>query len=199
MIENINSKIFTGDMLIAAIIFFLSGCSTMMIMPNDVPPIKVLKTGSLAGMSVSIRNSEVHSTEYAILNSFKQNTGFVANRRAWSKMLVEALAEGLSKQGARVRFNAPVTISIALPEITVSQSRGLLWSSVKVAVSSSTGWSKTYEVVAESDPGPFENLHTSVNDAAGQALGEAVKAILEDAEFLFQLKKKMLRLPTVSR
>lgn len=182
-------KHIVGAVLMTAIVL-LAACSTMMIMPKGVPPIKGLETGSLAGMSLSIKNTEAHSTEYAILNSFKQNTGFVTNRQAWSKMLVEALAEELSKRGAQVRVNAPVTISIALPEITVSQSRGLLWSSVKVAVSSSTGWSKTYEVVAESDPGPFENLHTAVNDASGQTIGEAVKAILGDAEFLFQLKKK---------
>lgn len=188
MLEKTDSKTFTGALLVAAIIL-LAGCSTT-IMPKSVPPIKGLETGSLAGMSLSIKNIETDSREYAILNSSGQNTGFVTNRQAWSVMLVEALATELSKRGAQVRLNAPVTVSIGLPEIKVNQSRGIYQSSIKVSVSLSTGWSKKYEAVADSDPGPFEKLATTVRNASSQTLGEAVKAILGDAEFLYQLKKK---------
>jgi uncharacterized lipoprotein YajG len=175
--------------LIVAIVL-LAGCSTMMIMPKGVPPIKEIETVSFSGISLSISNSEENSREYAILDSSRQNTGFVTNRRAWSQMLVEALAEELSRRGAQVRVNAPVMISIALPEITVNQSRGFLRSSVKVAVSSSKGWSKMYEADTELDPGPFEMLYTTVTHASSQTLSAVIKAMLEDAAFLAQLKKK---------
>jgi uncharacterized lipoprotein YajG len=124
-------KHIAGALLIAAIVL-LAGCSTT-IMPRGVLPIKGLETGSLAGISLSIRNVEAESMEYEILNRSKQNTGFVTNRQAWSRMLVEALAKEFSKRGAQVRANAPVTISIALPEIIVNQSRGIFQTSVKVA------------------------------------------------------------------
>jgi uncharacterized lipoprotein YajG len=182
-------KHIAGALLIAAIVL-LVGCSTMMILPKGVPPIKKLETGSVAGVSLNIKSAETNSREYAILNSSKQATGFVTNRQAWSKMLVEALAGELSRRGAQVRVNAPVTISIALPEIIVNQSRGFLRSSIKVAVTSSTGWSKRYEVTVESDPGPFETLYTTMISVSGQTLGEAIKTMLEDAEFLAQLRKK---------
>jgi len=182
-------KQIAGALLIAALVL-PAGCSTMMIMPKGVPSIKGLEAGSLAGMSLSIKNIEANSAEYAILNSSKENTGFVTDRQAWSGMLVEALAAEFSKRGAQVRVSAPVMISIALPEITVNQSRGFLRSSIKVSVSSSTGWSKKYEAFAESDPGPFDMLYNTVNSVSGQTLGVAVKAMLEDAEFLAQLKKK---------
>jgi hypothetical protein len=89
-----------------------------------------------------------------------------------------------------VRVNAPLTIGIALPEITFSQDRGILQFKVKVAVSSSTGWSKTYAAAAESDPGPFELLDATANRVSGQVLVEALRTILGDAEFLAQLRKK---------
>jgi uncharacterized lipoprotein YajG len=181
-------KSIVGPALIAGV-FLLNGCSAT-VMPRDIPPIKGLETGSLAGFSLGIKNAETGSTEYAILNSSGQVGGFVTNRQAWSRKLVEALAGELSRRGAQVRVNAPLTIGIALPEITFSQDRGILQFKVKVAVSSSTGWSKTYEAAAESDPGPFELLDATANRVSGQVLVEAIKAILGDAEFLAQLRKK---------
>jgi hypothetical protein len=49
-------KHIAGALLIAAIVL-LAGCSTT-IMPRGVPLIKGLETGSLAGISLSIRNVE---------------------------------------------------------------------------------------------------------------------------------------------
>lgn len=167
----------------------LAGCSTT-VMPKDVPLVKGLEIGTLAGVSLSIRDAETDQSEYAILNSSGQGAGLVTNRQAWSKKLVEALAGELSRRGAQVRVNAAVTIGIALPEIMFSQDRGILQFKVKVVVTSSAGWSKTYEAAAEADPGAFELLDATANRLSGLVLKEAVKALLGDAEFLAQLGKK---------
>lgn len=177
-----------GTLLIVSALVLI-GCSTT-VMPKDVPLIKGLETGPLAGASLGIRNAEMDAKEYAILNGSGQGAGLVMNRQAWSRKLVESLAGELSRRGAQVRVNAAATIGIALPEITYSQDRGILQLKVKVAVSSSAGWSKTYEVAAEADPGPFEGLDATANRAASLVLVEAIKAILGDAEFLAQLRKK---------
>lgn len=181
-------KVVVGPFLLMAVVLFV-GCSTT-VMPKDVSLIKGLETGPLAGVSLGIKNAETDATAYAILNNAGQGAGFVTNRQTWSRKLVEGMAGELSRRGAQVRVNAPVTIGIALPEITYSQDRGVLRFKVKVAVSSSAGWSKTYEAAAESEPGLFELLDATANRVSGQALAEAVKTILGDHEFLSQLGKK---------
>jgi len=182
-------KAVIGALLIVSALL-LAGCSTT-VMPKDVPPIKGLEIGSLAGASLGIKNAETDSTEYEIQASVEQGgPGFVTNRQVWSRKLVEALAGELSRRGAQVRVNAPMTFGIAVPEITHSEDRGVLQFKVKVSVSSSTGWSRTYDVTAGSDPGPFELLDATANRVSGLALAEAVKAILGDDNFLAQLRKK---------
>lgn len=167
----------------------LSGCSYA-IMPKSVPPIKGYEALSLTAVSVTVRNAEKDATEYEILTDEGQNPGLRANRQAWSKRLVEALAGELARRGARVSSDAPVTLSLALPEIIFLQTSALYQLKVKVAVSTSTGWSKQYEGIAGSSRYRAWSVTAEADRWAAQALAEAVKAMLGDPEFLAHLGGK---------
>lgn len=164
----------------------LTGCGVK-VMPNTVPVLKNVETPSMNEVSLIVVNAEKDSSDYQILNDKGQNIGFVANKQAWSKKLVESLAGELAKRGAHVRANASLTLSIALPEIIFNQIRDTYQFKVKTVVTSSTGWSKNYEGIAESGLGLFESAETLANRLAGSALADAVKAMLSDADFLAQV------------
>lgn len=164
----------------------LVGCS-ITVMPNNVPLIKGFETRSLKGVSLIVANAEKDATEYDIRNDRGDNSGLRTNRRAWSAKLVESLAGELARRGARVESHASLTLSITLPEIIFTQTRDLYQFKVKVLVSSSRVWSKNYEGIAESGLIGIESTTSMTNRLAGQALQEAVKAMLDDAEFLARL------------
>ncbi len=166
----------------------LAACS-IMVLPNDVRPITGFEAVSLAEVSCIVTNAEEDSSEHVILNDKGEKTGIRANRQAWSKKLVEALAVELAKRGAHVRINAPLTLNVALPEITFTQIGNLNQFIVKVVVASSTGWSGKYEGIAESGLSAFESMNVMANRLAGQALAEAIKAMLRDEDFVAQLRK----------
>ncbi len=163
----------------------LSGCSYTA-MPKNVPTMTGTETISLSGVSVIVTNAEKDSTEYKILTDGKDDSGFRANRAAWSKKLVEALARELARRGAKVRSNAPVKLSLTLPEITFIESKTEYQFKVKVVVSSSKGWSKTYEGTAGTSRYRATSMAAEADQLAGETLAEAVKAMLGDAEFLAQ-------------
>ncbi len=167
----------------------LAGCS-ITVVPDNVPPIKEFETMSLAGVFCIITNAEHDSSEYMILNDKGEKTGIRANRQVWSKRFVVALASELAKRGAQVRINAPLTLDAALREITFTQIGNLNQFIVKVAVTSSAGWSGNYEGIAESDLSAFESMAAMADRLAGQALAEAVKAMLRDEDFIAQLRNK---------
>ncbi len=167
----------------------LAGCS-MVVTPKYVPPIKGYDTVSFSGLSVIVTNAEKDSTEYQIPNDKGQKLGIVTNRQAWSGKIVEGLASELARRGARVRADAPLALSIALPEITFLQTKNRYQFKIKVTVSSSRGWSKNYEALAETGSGVFESLDAMANRLAGLSVEEALKTMLGDAEFLAQLASK---------
>lgn len=167
-------------------LLLLAGCSYK-VLPKSIPPIKEFEALSLKDASLIVTNSEKNSSEYVILTGAGGKSALRTNRQVWSTLLVETLASELAKRGARVTSRAKLTLSLALPEITFTQTRDLSTFKVKVAVSSSAGWSKNYEVVAESGMEGIETATAQADRLAGQALAEAVKALLGDAEFLKQL------------
>ena len=175
--------------LLVCSVLVLTGCGVK-VMPNTVPVIKNIETPPMNGVSLIVVNVEKDSSDFQILNDKGQNLGFVANKQAWSKKLVESLAGELAKRGAHVRAGASLTLSIALPEIIFNQIRDRYQFKVKAAVTSPTGWSKAYEGNAESGPGFFESAESLTNRLAGLALADAVKAMLSDAEFLAQVSGK---------
>jgi hypothetical protein len=61
---------------------------------------------------------------------------------------------------------------------------------VVVAATSSTGWSRDYEGIAEAGLNAFESRTVMFNRLAGEALAEAIKSMLRDDEFLMQLRRK---------
>jgi tRNA A37 threonylcarbamoyladenosine synthetase subunit TsaC/SUA5/YrdC len=125
----------------------VGGCSYTA-MPKNVPTMTGTETMSLSGVSVIVTNAEKDTTEYKILTDGKDDSGFRANREAWSRKLVETLARELARRGA-VRSNAPVKLSIALPEITFIESKTEYQFKVKVVVSSSKGGQKRMRALLE--------------------------------------------------
>jgi hypothetical protein len=175
--------------LLACSAMLITGCGVK-VMPSTVPVLKNVETPPMNGATLIVVNAEKESSDFRILNDKGQNLGFVADKQAWSKKLVESLASELAKRGADIRANASLTLSIALPEILFNQIRDAYQFKVKVAVASSTGWSKNYEGIAQSGLGFFESADALANRLAGLALADAVKAMLSDAEFLAQVSGK---------
>jgi hypothetical protein len=181
-------KHFALAALIVSVALF-TGCS-MSIKPSAVPLVKGLEPISLSGDSLSITNAEKDSSAYDILNEKGQKLGITANRQAWSRIFIDALAGEMSRRGAQIRAKAPLTLSIALPEITFIQNKDEYAVRVKISVSTSKGWSKTYEAVAKSESGLFESLDHLTARLAGQALSEGIKILISDVEFLAQVGRK---------
>jgi hypothetical protein len=167
----------------------VAGCGVK-VMPSSVPVLRNVETPSLNGASLIVVNAEKDSSDFQILNDKGQNLGFVANKHAWSKKLVESLASELAKRGVLIRANAPLTLGVALPDIILNQIRDTYQLKVKVSVASSKGWSKSYEGIAQSTLGLIESVDTLANRLAGRALSDAVKAMLNDADFLAQVQGK---------
>jgi hypothetical protein len=187
--KKINLSIQQSAAALAVCSVLLAGCGVKVV-PNNVPIIKNIETASLNGVSLIVVNGEKDSSDSKILNEKGQNLGFAANKQAWSKKLVESLASELARRGTQVRANAPLTLTVALPDIIFNQTRDVYQFKVKAAVSLSTGWSKNYDGIAESGLGFFESVDAMANRLAGQALSEAVRSMLGDDEFIAQLSSK---------
>jgi hypothetical protein len=176
---------------VATLIFItelLAGCSYTAL-PNNIPRMVGYDDLSLKNISVIIINAEKNGSIEEILTDQGETSGFQANRQLWSKKLVESLAAELARRGAMVRSNAPVKLSIALPEITMLQTTNLYQFKVKVVLASSKGWSKTYEGVAGGDINSVWSVTSAAAQWSGQALAEVIKAMMHDREFLAALRK----------
>ncbi len=165
----------------------IPGCGVS-VRPDNIPVLQGYENVSLRGASLLVANTEQDSSEYVVRNDSGAESGITANRYAWSKMFVQALAGELARRGAEVRINAPLTLSIALPEIIFNQFGNLFQFRVVVAVTLSTGWSRDYEGIAEAGLNAFESRTGMFNRLAGEALAEAAKSMLRDDEFLMQLR-----------
>lgn len=171
---------------LAFCVTLFTGCSYT-VAPKQVPMISGYETVSLAGISLIVMNAETNSDELAISDDRGADTGLRMNSHEWTKRLVEAMAMELAKRGAQVRSRAPLKLSLALPEVTLSQ-KGLHFDlTVKAAASSSRGWSKRYEVTAETDIDNFESVSTVAERLSEQAFSEVLKSMLGDVEFVGQL------------
>jgi len=167
-------------------VMLLCACSYTA-MPGPVPLVKGIDGLSLAGVSLIVTCAEKDASPYDILTDKGDSSGFQADRQAWSRKLVEALASELARRGAQIKSSAPLTLGVALPEIIMVQTRERWEFKVKVALSSSTGWSKNYEGTAGASLDSVGSAAAEADRLAGQALAEAVKAMLSDAAFLAQI------------
>jgi len=168
---------------------FVTSCA-MAVKPSAVPSVTGLETTSLSGDSLAIINSEKDSSAYDILNDKGEKLGIMADRQAWSRIFIDALASEMSRRGARIQVKAPLTLSIALHQIIFIQNKDICILKLKVSISTSKGWSKTYDAAAESGPGMFEFLNEVTKRLASQAISEGVKTMLSDAEFLTQIRNE---------
>ncbi len=163
-----------------------AGCS-ITVTPGNIPMIKEYETVSLAGDCLIVTNAEKDSTVYEVPNEKGGKSGLRGNRQAMSKILVESLAMELARRGASVQVGAPMTLRLALPEALFVQINDVYRFKVKVSVSSSTGWSKNYDGIAESGLGTTESATAMANRLAALALAGSIKAMLADSDFLAQL------------
>jgi hypothetical protein len=180
-------------LVLSALVLFsalLGGCSSYTVMPKPLSPVRGNDGLSLSAISLIVVNAEKDPTEQDILTDQKGRSGLRGNRQAWSKRLVESLSRELAVRGARVRSDAPVVVSIAVPEITFSETRYQFQFSVRVVVSSSVGWEKEYEGVAVSSVTSTGSVHADVDLLAGQALADVVRKMLGDTAFLVHLGSK---------
>jgi hypothetical protein len=167
----------------------LGGCSTYMVMPKALPPVRGNEGLSLSAVSLLVVNAEKDPAEHDILTANKGWSGFRGNRQAWAKRLVESLSRELAVRGARVRSDAPVVLSVALPEITFSETRDQFQFTVRVVVSSSVGWAKEYEGVAATSAST-RSMQAEADRLAGLALTDVVRKMLDDTAFLVRLGSK---------
>jgi len=169
-------------------VVLLAGCSYTA-MPKNIPSIAGYDELSLKNKAVIITNAEENASIEELLNDKGEASGFQANRHLWSKKLVEALAAELARRGASVRSNAPVTLRISLPELTMLQTTTQYQFKVKVLVVSSTGLSKSYEGIGGGDVYSAWSVTDAAAQWSGQALAEAIKAMMQDKDFLAALGK----------
>lgn len=167
----------------------LPSCSVS-VLPKNIPLVKEAEEVSLSGVSVIVTNAEKDAVEHDIRTDKGEDSGLRGDRQAWSGKLVETLARELARRGARVSSTASLTLSVALPEITFVQTREFYQIKVKVAVSSSTVWSKDYEGIAGVSVNSVWSIAKATDQLAGRALAGAVKVMLEDSEFLAQLGRR---------
>jgi hypothetical protein len=156
------------------------------ILPQAVSLVKGGGAAPLSAVLVAVANAEKEQAIYTILTDRGVKSSFRADRRTWSRKLVEALAGELARRGAQVRTVAPLTISVALPEIRYLETRESF--RLKVAVVLTTpGWTKNYEGSAGLSMDSVASVTAATDRAAGLALADAVKAMLDDPEFLAHL------------
>jgi len=168
----------------------LAGCSTYAIAPRTLPPVKGFDGLSLAAVSLLVVNAEKAAAEQDILTPDQGRTGLRGNRQVWAKRLVESLSRELAVRGARVRSDAPVVLSVTVPGITFSEHRGQMHFAVRAVVSSSVGWAKEYEGVADSGDRSSGAVQEEADRLAAQALVDAVRKMLGDTQFLVRLGSK---------
>jgi hypothetical protein len=179
-------------LLMAGAALLVAMACSVKVMPDPVPSVKGVQTASFSGVALAIHNVERDASNYDILTDKGVKLGFIGNRQLWLRKLIDSLSGELARRGALIAPKAPVKITIALPDITLIESRGVYQIRVQVAVAS-RGWSKKYEGTAESRLAFFESADTMASRTAGWALANVVKSILADDEFQNQVGRQSRR------
>ncbi len=174
-------------LVVLLLILLAAGCSYTAV-PRSVPLLPQTESGSLAGAWVLVTNAEKDNSVSPIMTDNRENSYFKANRKMWSEKLVESLAGELARRGASVHPGAPVTLSVALPQITFIETRDFYQFNVKAVVVSSSGWSKEYSGTAEISAASVLSIQEESDRLAGRALSSLTKEMLGDEAFLQQVK-----------
>ncbi len=158
--------------------------------PDRIPPVRDAGPASLAGIAVVVQSAQQDASPYPILTSAGADVGFVADRKAWSRQTAEALAGELARRGAQLSVTAPLKLGVAVTSITLTQTGGNNQFTVNVRMTASSGWSKDYQGSAEAATGMFESVDRMSQRLAGIVLAKAIRAMLEDPEFVKQLRTR---------
>jgi len=158
--------------------------------PDRIPPVRDAGPASFSGTAVLVQSVEQDASPYPILTSTGVDVGFVADRKAWSRQTAEALAGELARRGAQIRTTAPLKLGVAVTSIALPQTGKNNQFTVNVRITASSGWSKDYQGSAEAVTGMFETVDGMSHRLSGIVLSQAIRAMLEDPEFVGQLRKR---------
>jgi hypothetical protein len=139
----------------------------------------------LTGVSVALKNTEGDSTDFEVRTEQGNLCGCIANRRAWTDVIVNALNRGLKDRGALITHNPQLAISIAMPKITCQPLPFSVKFNTVVDVTTNSGWKKTY--LGAASAGGFSASGIVISGVDG-SLSDAVMLILKDEEFRSVLK-----------
>ncbi len=183
-----------GGKLTAVIVTFAAGfllqsCSYT-VMPRNVPFVAANEAASFKGVSVLVVNAAKETGESPIRTEAGRSSAFRGNKSRWSQKLVESLARELARRGADVRATAPVTVSVAVTEVVLRETRELLEFKAKAVVSATSGWTGEYKGAASIETSRIFSLSEEADRLAGRALAEITKAVITDSDFAAQLKIK---------
>ena len=163
------------------------GSSYKYVTPTEIS-LESPKEHLLAGVSVVLKNTEGDSTDFEVRTEQGNLCGCIANRHAWTDVVVNALNKGLKDRGALITNNPQIVISIAMPKITCQPLPFSIRFDTIVEVTMSSGWKKTYHGAASA--GGFTASGIVISGVDG-SLTDVVVLILNDEEFLSVLKAEI--------
>jgi hypothetical protein len=155
-------------------------------LPGAVPPLEGYKDLALSGSVLGVVSVETDTTDFLIYHSARHGS-FHGNRKRWCDTLVGTLSGELSTRGANVLPSAATRLMLRLPEITGRSGYVAIGFQAKAVVTSTAGWTKTYEGQASSSE-LGTSFETRAARAASSTIAELVKAMLADPEFISQVR-----------
>jgi len=176
----------TLSIVLMVLPLLLLACSRGVTLPNAVPPLEGYKDVALSGSVLGIVSVETDDTNFLIYHSARHGS-FHGNRRLWCDTLVATLSEELSKRGANILPSTATGFMLKLPEISGRSGYIAISFQAKAVVTSSAGWTKTYEGQASSSE-LGTSFETRAARAASSTVVELVKAMFADPEFISQVK-----------
>jgi hypothetical protein len=172
--------------LLLGVSLSLGACSRGVTLPNAVPPLEGYKDLALSGSVLDVVSAERDNTDFLIYHSARHGD-FHGNRKMWCDTLAAALSGELSKRGANILPSAATRFMLKLPEISGRSGYMAIGFQAKAVVTSTAGWTKTYEGQASAAE-MGTTFETRAARAASSTIAELVKAMLADPEFISQIK-----------
>jgi hypothetical protein len=164
----------------------VGACSRGVTLPDAVPPVEGYRDLAWAGSVLDVVSGETDNTDFLIYRSARHGS-FHGNRKRWCDTLVATLAGELSKRGANILPSAANRVTLRLPEITGRSGYMAIGFQAKAVVTSTAGWTKTYDGQASSSE-MGTSFETRAARAASSTIAELVKTMFADPEFVSQIK-----------
>jgi hypothetical protein len=173
-------------LLVGASLSFVACSPRGVTLPDAVPPLEGYKDVALSGSVLDVVSVESDNVDFLIYRSARHGS-FHGNRRLWCDTLVATLSGELSQRGANIRPSAANRVMLRLPEISGRSGYMAIGFKATAVVTSTAGWTKTYEGQASSSE-MGTTFETRAARAASSTIAELVKAMLADPEFISQIK-----------